>query len=335
MGVFDWSSLLPAITLIGVVLTVFVGILGLRQGHYSKGKITRRGRRAVAGMVALGVATVVSAFAAQQVSDAKEREEAVTRARQFASQMTSLQSMQLTLADSIRRQQTQTENLRSVQTTLDASLVRQERLSIAAAENLRQGRLLQDLQSRNTARVIRSISNETNRLSVRDLGAQIYMPCYYVASADFLSMTMRHIILHVVRPGVRAQLVSITPDRDPNSLDQLSRFFINFSGDLGRFETFSPWTGASMSVELRATESDQPESTSREELFFRRRNLAGLTRQAVANGARHCPIQIQIKARGWTLGDFRAELVELDPGSFYAVAEDAILNPTTPGQRPH
>ena len=147
-------------------------------------------------------------------------------------------------------------------------------------------------------------------------------------------MTMRYFILNVVRSGARAEIVSRTPYADPNSVDQFSPIFIDFSGDLGRFETFPPWAGANMSVELLATESDQAEPTWREDLILRRRDLADSTRQALANGASHCPIRIQITARGWILGDVRAELVEVEPGAFYAFAENAILNPTPPGQTP-
>lgn len=72
------SSLLPFVTAISVASMVVVGIIGLRQGHYCKGRIAKRPRELTV-IIALSVATLASAFIGKENLDAKDEQDSSSR----------------------------------------------------------------------------------------------------------------------------------------------------------------------------------------------------------------------------------------------------------------
>lgn len=266
----NWSIILTVITLAAVALTVFVGIMGLRQGHYYRGKITKRGKHAIAAMIALGLVTAVSFFAGQQISEAKEKDEADTRSRQFNDQMTSLRKMtadlrglQQNLGASIQQQQLQTERLTRVQETLGLSLDRQERLATASKENLRQGRILQAQGRAQTASLVRQVRDSTDRVSPANFEIYFDHLCVPSDSGATLQLTSESAVLILEGPAGRGHVRSVTSRR---TALQTAHMFTSFTGRLDSYEIFPSWRNVRASLRITAfREGSSPERISRDD----------------------------------------------------------------------
>lgn len=294
MAGFDWASLLPFVTTISVALTVVVGIIGLRQGHYRKGRITKRGRTSVAVMIALGVVTLSSAFIGKEISDAKEKQDSSSRLDQFNRQMASMRGM--------------TERLDRTQSALQDSLRRQEALAAATDRNLTLSRGLQQQAQANADRVIQRIAEDTNRFSLGDMSVNLWTQCPEDTALPqpdtyFLFMTVRgrRGLIHLQHP---------TFERGGNYLT-----FDRLEGDLENFDTFPPWETARVSFHFGAF-AQAYRRQRREEQGDRWDPLG--SQRFNARAPMRCPIGVSIHVKGRLLLDARGTLVEHAEGMFSA-----------------
>lgn len=275
MGDINWSDILPIVIVASTVLTVAVGLIGLRQGHYRSGKLTRRGRQSVAAIVALGVVTLVSTFADRQISAAKEAADAELRTRQFDRQMASLKGV--------------TGDLGTVRGSLQESLRKQELLYGIASENVRLSGSLMEQTQVNTNNLLRRMFEDGNRISAERIAIFVSARC---PIGDRFTDRPRIMTATLVarRPnGSELRLLSGQSGALSGGL-----FFHGFMGDLGSFETFQGWAGARISIRIMGG-ADNDGATLEEFNAFSEEDRARFMapRQAI-----RCTIEIGLSLNG-------------------------------------
>lgn len=247
LGNFELASLLPLVTLVSVILTIVVGVLGLRQGFFSKGKYTRRGRRMIAVLVALGATTMLSSIVDQQLSDAKEERDAEVRLRQFDRQMASVRSVQLSISQA--------------QNALQSTLIQQGRLLDVANQNVRRTIQLQAQAEANAANILGRVTDEGNRFTVKDIIATLAARECRTPDGP---IEFGHPIVSTVHVEVAGPsgLISIASHEATPNYSMIWDQFQGFEGSLVGYETPSAWRNANIRITVYGDGRSSPQPRS-------------------------------------------------------------------------
>jgi hypothetical protein len=303
----NWAAILPFASALSVAFTIIVGISGLRQGHYSKGKLTPRGRKSLAWMVGLGVITLIIGFADRQISTAKDKASAAkdkadadVRSRQFNRQMASLRTV--------------TGKLDQAQIALQDSLRRQEIISAAADRNLMLSQRLQQQAQRNTDRVVRRIVDDTNRFTFANMAGSLVVDCPDPQPGLPRPVSFQLLVQLEGRRGLAAIQQRATTGSDSFVI------FDRLEGALNNYDTLPPWEGSRARLYIRAVDDDF------------RRSLPEQDRSLFAqNGTRRrqpivCPFQFTLAIKG--------QLILLATGTLEEISV-GIFSTNLEGIRPH
>lgn len=221
------------ITTLLTVLTVSVALVSTRYEHLNrKRKMTVSGWKLSGLIIVLGIASIAwNAYDVLQ-NAAKEETERVERSQQFAAQM-----IKLTEA---------TSSLTKLKSDMTQSLDREQQLFMKSDLNLHGVTNLQKQQIVSTDIILRHVFAESNRVAAERIALTAIVKCPTLANRFVEYPYVENISLVLKRP--HSSHVSLATSQRLELSD--GRIFHGFLGDLGPFEAFEAWQGASVDIKL-------------------------------------------------------------------------------------
>lgn len=258
---------LDSIAVVAVLVTIYLGYLGVTKDYRDKdGQVTRWGRLAAGGIVVSGVLTILTTILQDRVSAAEKRVERAEQRRSYNRQLAEIRNVSNTTGDLVNQSEKLGKGAADLQNGMLSSIKIQRDLLGRSRRSISLARALEAQEQANSAAVLQRVWENSNQVRPGDIAVAASFDCVRKdggsAPAMLLENARATLSVHVPGSVDTRQSISLRATRHEwvvaaerqvagGTLRSQDSYFSPFIGDLGPLRNLSAWRGARLRLSLK------------------------------------------------------------------------------------